>query len=167
MRRALLAGLAFLAACASVEPGNPPLARYAPQEGYRFERLAHEGHSDELFVIVTFSGGGTRAAALAFGVLEALRDTRIAWRGRRVSLLEEVDVISSISGGSFPAAYYALRGEKTFEARIAPSRTGTSSSARSLGCGPRSASPGRATASRCLSGRCCRSRSWYSLAAAS
>lgn len=115
MRRALLAGLAFLAACASVEPGNPPLARYAPQEGYRFERLAHEGHSDELFVIVTFSGGGTRAAALAFGVLEALRDTRIAWRGRRVSLLEEVDVISSISGGSFPAAYYALRGEKTFE----------------------------------------------------
>jgi NTE family protein len=115
VRRVILAGLVFLAACASVEPGNPRLARYTPEEGYRFERLTHERNSDELFVIVTFSGGGTRAAALAFGVLEALRDTRISWQGRRVSLLDEVDVISSISGGSFPAAYYALHGAKTFD----------------------------------------------------
>ena len=64
---------------------------------------------------MTFSGGGTRAAALAYGVLEALRDTTLEWRGRKVSLLDEVDVISSISGGSFPAAYYALRGEKIFD----------------------------------------------------
>lgn len=48
-------------------------------------------------------------------VLEALRDTFIDWRGRRVSLLDEVDVISSISGGSFPAAYYALRGRQIFD----------------------------------------------------
>ena len=64
---------------------------------------------------MTFSGGGTRAAALAYGVLEALRDTKIEWQGRRESLLDEVDVISSISGGSFPAAYYALRGRKIFD----------------------------------------------------
>jgi hypothetical protein len=32
-----------------------------------------------------------------------------------VSLLDEVDVISSISGGSFPAAYYALRDKKIFD----------------------------------------------------
>jgi hypothetical protein len=32
-----------------------------------------------------------------------------------VALLDEVDVISSISGGSFPAAYYALRGKQIFE----------------------------------------------------
>ena len=115
MRPALLALLLLVASCASYAPGNPPLKQHAPDQGYRFERLAHEGNSDELFVIVTFSGGGTRAAALAYGVLEALRDTAIEWQGKRVSLLDEVDVISSISGGSFPAAYYALRGKQMFD----------------------------------------------------
>lgn len=114
MRGALLAGLLLAAGCASF-PENPPLARYAPQAGYRFENLARDGNSDRLFVIVSFSGGGTRAAALAFGVMEALRDTHITWQGRKVSLLDEVDVISSISGGSFPAAYYALYGARIFD----------------------------------------------------
>lgn len=115
MKRALLGSLLLLASCASFTPHNPPLAQYAPDTGYRFEHLEQGGNSDELFVIVTFSGGGTRAAALAYGVLEALRDTTIQWQGRRVALLDEVDVISSISGGSFPAAYYALRGKRIFE----------------------------------------------------
>ena len=115
MKHALLAGLLLLASCASFTPHNPPLARYSPEAGYRFEHLERGENSDQLFVIVTFSGGGTRAAALAYGVLEALRDTTIQWQGRRVSLLDEVDVISSISGGSFPAAYYALRGRQIFD----------------------------------------------------
>jgi len=115
VKRALLAALLLLlGACASF-PENPHLEHYAKDAGYRFERLQHAGNSDSLFVIVTFSGGGTRAAALAYGVLEALRDTSIEWQGHRESLLDEVDVISSISGGSFPAAYYALRGRKTFD----------------------------------------------------
>ncbi|HXM81708.1 MAG TPA: patatin-like phospholipase family protein [Burkholderiales bacterium] len=112
---AVLGCALLLAACASFTPANPPLAKYAPDAGYRFERLEPGDNSDELFVIVTFSGGGTRAAALAYGVLEALRDTTIQWRGRTVPLLDEVDVISSISGGSFPAAYYALRGKQIFD----------------------------------------------------
>jgi len=115
VRALLLATVLALAACAALEPGNPPLAQYAPGDGYRFENLAGGDNADELFVIVTFSGGGTRAAALAYGVMEALRDTRITWQGKRVSLLDEVDVISSISGGSFPAAYYALRGARIFD----------------------------------------------------
>jgi hypothetical protein len=115
VRALALAALLALAACAAPGPGNPPLAQYAPGQGYRFENLARGDNSDELFVIVTFSGGGTRAAALAYGVMEALRDARVTWQGRRVALLDEVDVISSISGGSFPAAYYALRGAKTFD----------------------------------------------------
>ena len=116
MRRAvaLLGCALLLSACAPFAPGNPPLAKYSPEAGYRFERLEAGDNTDELFVIVTFSGGGTRAAALAYGVLEALRDTTIQWRGRSVALLDEVDVISSISGGSFPAAYYALRGKQIF-----------------------------------------------------
>jgi len=114
VRALVLTSLLALAACASF-PENPPLAQYAPQAGYRFENLAPGDNSDKLFVIVTFSGGGTRAAALAYGVLEALRDTWIVREGKKVRLLDEVDVISSISGGSFPAAYYALYGPKIFD----------------------------------------------------
>jgi len=114
--RAVLALTALLlAGCASFAP-NPPLARYVPNAGYDFHALQPgRNNTDELFVVVTFSGGGTRAAALAYGVLEALRETTFQRGGRTVSLLEEVDVISSISGGSFTAAYYALNGAKTFE----------------------------------------------------
>ena len=114
-RLPLLGCLLLVVSCASHTAWNPPLAKYTPETGYRFERLERGDNSDELFVIVTFSGGGTRAAALAYGVLEALRDTNIEWQGRRVALLDELDVISSISGGSFPAAYYALYGRQIFD----------------------------------------------------
>ena len=113
-RLAAAACVLLLGACGSFQV-NPPLAKYDPSAGYRFEKLEQGNNSDELFVILAFSGGGTRAAALSYGILEALRDTKIQWKGRDVSLLDEVDVISSISGGSFPAAYYALRGAQTFD----------------------------------------------------
>lgn len=120
MRRLLGAlAAALLAGCASLPPPNPPLAQHAPRDGYRFlfseADPPEEKAKDRLFLILSFSGGGTRAAALAFGVLEALRDTMVDWQGRRIRLLDEVDVISSVSGGSFTAAYYALRAEETFK----------------------------------------------------
>ena len=106
---------ALLAACASFPP-NRPLAAYVPKSGYDFHPLQlGRNNTDELFVVVTFSGGGTRAAALAYGVLEALRDTTFQRGGQTVSLLDEVDVISSVSGGSFTAAYYALNGARIFD----------------------------------------------------
>ena len=104
----------LLGACASFVK-NPQLAKYDPSAGYRFDQLERGANSDELFVILAFSGGGTRAASLSYGVLEALRDTKIQWKNQKVSLLDEVDVISSISGGSFPAAYYALYGSRIFD----------------------------------------------------
>ena len=113
--RVLLAACSLLVAACGSFPVNPPLAHYDREAGYRFERVPDEQDPrDEMFVILVFSGGGTRAAALSFGVLEALRDTPIRWQGRSASLLDEVDVISAVSGGSFPAAYYALRGAQTF-----------------------------------------------------
>jgi len=48
-------------------------------------------------------------------VLEGLRDTPVVVRGERERLLDEVDVISGVSGGSFPAAYYGLFGDRIFE----------------------------------------------------
>jgi NTE family protein len=71
--------------------------------------------SDNLMLILTFSGGGTRAAAFSYGVLEELRDEEITLGGTKRRVLDEVDVISGVSGGSFTAAYYGLFGERIFE----------------------------------------------------
>ncbi|MBL4906800.1 MAG: patatin-like phospholipase family protein, partial [Sneathiella sp.] len=49
-----------------------------------------------------------------YGVMETLRGTRINWQGEEKSLLDEVDIISSVSGGSFTAAYYGLFRERLF-----------------------------------------------------
>lgn len=70
--------------------------------------------ADDVFVVLAFSGGGTRSAAFAYGILEALRVTKVSIHGRSRRLLDEVDVITSVSGGSYTAAYYGLFGEKIF-----------------------------------------------------
>lgn len=102
-----------LAGCAHYPP-NAKLERPASAAGYRLENLPAGGNSDSLLLVLTFSGGGTRAAALAYGVLERLAATPIVWEGKRKRLLDEVDVISSVSGGSYTAAYYALYRERIF-----------------------------------------------------
>ncbi|MBI3899492.1 MAG: patatin-like phospholipase family protein [Gammaproteobacteria bacterium] len=112
-RFALTLLLLLLASCASFPPVQP-LTAYDPDHGYRYDQLANDDNKDDLFVIVTFSGGGTRAAALAYGVLEQLRQTTVVVDGERRNLLKEVDVISSVSGGSFIAAYYGLHGDDIF-----------------------------------------------------
>lgn len=96
-------------------PVNARLEQYDKNTGYRFQNLSSDDNSDSLFIILAFSGGGTRAAALSYGVLEQLRNTEIVWEGKKKRLLDEVDVISSVSGGSFTAAYYALYGDRIFK----------------------------------------------------
>ncbi len=72
------------------------------------------GRGDSL-VILAFSGGGTRAAAFSYGVLEFLRRTEaIGPKGNKVRLIDAVDVITGVSGGSFTALAYGLYGEKLF-----------------------------------------------------
>jgi NTE family protein len=62
------------------------------------------------FILVALSGGGVRAAALAYGVLEDMHHTPIG----HSTLLDQVDIISSVSGGSFAAAYLGLYGRDKF-----------------------------------------------------
>lgn len=113
----LLALATLLSACASTAhyPINPPLAAVTPHEGYRARGLFRQAGDEELMVIVTFSGGGSRAAALAYGVLEQLARTPIEWHGRPQRLLDEVDLVAGVSGGSITAAYWALAGDRIFE----------------------------------------------------
>lgn len=115
LRTALAAVFILAVGGCATYPVNPPLSQYNPQSGYRFENLKAPGNSESLFVILTFSGGGTRAAALSYGVMEKLRNTKIQWEGEERRLLDEVDVISSVSGSSFTAAYYGLFREELFD----------------------------------------------------
>ncbi len=95
-------------------PFNAKLETFDKDAGYRIRNLSSPDNSDSLFVVLAFSGGGTRAAALSYGLLEKLRDIEISWEGRKQRLLDEIDVISGVSGGSFTAAYYALYGDGIF-----------------------------------------------------
>ena len=73
------------------------VAGASTSQGYRFENFPADGkNTDSLFVILTFSGGGTRAAAFAYGVLRELAQTPIDTGSRTRTLLEEVDVISTV-----------------------------------------------------------------------
>lgn len=105
----------LLGACAT-RPVNPPITQANPSAGYRFETRPAEVKNTDTLVILAFSGGGTRAAAFSYGVLEFLRRTEIEGAGgRRARLLDQVDVITGVSGGSFTALAYGLYGERLFD----------------------------------------------------
>lgn len=82
---------------------------------YSILEFERRWRTDDNSLMLAFSGGGTRAAALAYGVLKELRDTPVVSDGRDLRLLDEVKSISSVSGGSFTAAYYGLHGDGIFE----------------------------------------------------
>lgn len=113
-----LAAAALLAGCAALgNIDNQPLTPAAARPGYTLDNFVRtlDPRSDELSLALAFSGGGTRAAALAYGVMQELRDTRVMLNGQERSLLEAVNVISSVSGGSFTSAYYGLYGQRLFD----------------------------------------------------
>lgn len=87
-----------------------------PQKGYRLENNLKRTGEDNTIVILTFSGGGTRAAALGYGVLEELGRQKINFGSKEQSLLESVDLVYGVSGGSVLAAYFALHGKDTVPA---------------------------------------------------
>ncbi|MDF0677274.1 MAG: patatin-like phospholipase family protein [Nitrospira sp.] len=104
--------------CEYVRPTmNAPLTRWDAGYGYRSINLppSKTGSSDSLFIVASFSGGGTRASALSYGVLQELARTPIRWEGRDKRLVDELNIITALSGGSFTAAYYALYGDRIFQ----------------------------------------------------
>jgi len=108
--------LIMVTGCAS-RPTNDRIEQVNPDSGYRPSLMieARQNNDPSTFFVLSFSGGGTRAAALSYGVLEELNRYRFPSGGQQRNLIDEVDVITGVSGGSFTALSYALYQEKLFE----------------------------------------------------
>ena len=104
----------LLAGCAS-RPASPPLAQYDHEYGYRMKNWQVERGDPEFGLVVAMSGGGTRAAAFSYGILEELRRTPVPKATGAGRLLDEVTLVTGVSGGSFTALAYALYGERLFD----------------------------------------------------
>jgi NTE family protein len=117
LRRALVrlapALALFLAGCASLD--DAPINRATDGTGQpaTMAALFPDDGDGETLVGLTFSGGGTRAAAFSFGVLQAFAETDLAGPdGRSAKLIDRVDFVSGVSGGSVTAAYFGLKGRE-------------------------------------------------------
>jgi NTE family protein len=105
-----------LSGCATTYPINPALTHIDPQTAYNYHNVVEESDKgSNVLLMLAFSGGGTRAAAFSYGVLKELSETELGREGHKYRLSDEVDVITSVSGGSFTAAYFGLFGDRIFE----------------------------------------------------
>ena len=107
--------LAISACSTTAVPVNQPITAVDEQSGYRRLDATRPENFGDTLVLLSFSGGGTRAAALSYGVMQELRDTLITSGEQEIRMLDTVDTISSVSGGSFTAAYYGLYRDQLFE----------------------------------------------------
>ena len=108
----LILGLG-MSACAVTDTG--PINVFTPvvtQESSHF--INDFGDDGALVVGVSFSGGGTRAAAFAYGVLAELDDAVIDEEPRRRSVTDSIRMISGTSGGAVTGAYFGYRGPDAF-----------------------------------------------------
>ena len=115
---ACLLGALALAACTGFGIRNAPINSALSDEATASsEPIAASPamlqDNNETVIGLSFSGGGTRASAFAFGVLQELAKTeRPSRNGARV-LIDQVSLVSGVSGGSVTAAYFALHGRDT------------------------------------------------------
>ncbi len=108
----VIACAALVAGCTQTirnDPINQPLTANPAQVESALTPSVPDNYDDTV-VALSFSGGGMRAAAYSYGVLIAFDQTRVPTRSGPVSLLDRLDFLSGVSGGSVLAAYYGLRG---------------------------------------------------------
>ncbi len=103
----IVACSALVVACTQIQndPINQPLVPGVSPSA----ELGHDvdTYFDDTVVALSFSGGGTRAAAFSYGVLTALDQYQLP--NRSTTLLDRVDFVTGVSGGSVLAAYYGLK----------------------------------------------------------
>ena len=108
----VIACAALLAGCTSAIHNDPINQRLTANPAQVEAALTPNvpDNYDDMVVALSFSGGGTRAAAFSYGVLSGFDQTRVPTRTGAVSLLDRLDFLSGVSGGSILAAYYGLHG---------------------------------------------------------
>lgn len=86
---------------------NKPADSTSPKANLKasFNIEPDRGSHQKTLVFLALSGGGSRAAYWSGSVMLALEKV---YQDDNLNLLKEVDLISSVSGGSLPAAYYAI-----------------------------------------------------------
>jgi NTE family protein len=110
----------FLAGCQTSQAVvNDPLPHDAGKQpvysgGYSLSELLKDPKG-EIILAPAFSGGGKRSAAFAHGALQGMNALTFDEDGRQCTLLDEVDYISAVSGGTFPAMHYGIYRNKSFE----------------------------------------------------
>jgi len=113
----IFACAALLAGCTSVihnDPINQPLTANPAQVNAELASPNGPASDDDMVVAMSFSGGGSRAAAFSYGVLTGFQQTSVPSRKGAVSLLDRLDFLSGVSGGSILAAYYGLKGPEGY-----------------------------------------------------
>jgi NTE family protein len=106
-RLVLILAALLLAGCSSFHPWQNQRAR-GEEIGVRTTRATER----PVVVVVALSGGGARAAAFGLGVLRELKATEFTSHSP-TTLLDEVTLISGVSGGSILAAHYAAFGDES------------------------------------------------------
>jgi NTE family protein len=145
------AALLVVPGCAAPQPRDVPLERDVPalssgadssqdesvlRERYDFDAWLQAQHSlPKHAVVISISGGSTRAATLAQSVLQALRQFQWpAEHGRPVqSLADDVIAISAVSGGAMTAGAFVLG-----RAACKPGDTNAQCDEQSIGLGEHS-----------------------------
>src|SRR5580704_3907718 len=91
---------ALLVSCAQLihnDPINLPL-KTVGEGGSELRDV--ETYYDDMVIALSFSGGGTRAAAFSYGVLQGFDQTQVTTANSTTSLLDRIDFVSGVSGGS-------------------------------------------------------------------
>jgi NTE family protein len=108
-QRSLAAALGWAvlsAGCATHFENHPLLSGGSNPE----RRVVDVRHKDRPVILVAVSGGGSRAADLGWVVLRELKQFQYVMDGETRSLIDDVAMVSSVSGGSVIAAHFGLSG---------------------------------------------------------
>jgi len=111
----VLAGFAWRPAIIDNPNWEPPVGPMEFNGGYRLADFLGNPRA-QVMTALAFSGGGKGSAAFAHGVLRGMADIPVPnTMGEPLSLLDQVEYISSVSGGSFAAAHYAAFRRQSFD----------------------------------------------------
>jgi len=115
-----------------IDENTRPVATKASFKIDRDRGVARDKGLEKTLVILALSGGGSRAAYWSSEIMLDLEKVFKDSNTDNLNLLKEVDVISSVSGGSLPAAYYVISKDKLDTTKVQSDRDWDTKTVRDL-----------------------------------